>query len=94
MTTRTLALFATCCLLGCTAQVGVHQSVDLPSDAAATCERQCEHVGLDFDGLAIVSNNVACLCSRPGAPSALTATQRAAASSTLASEDDDEPSLP
>jgi hypothetical protein len=75
-------------LTACTAQVGVHEAIDLPRDAAATCEQQCDDIGLVFDGVAIVGNSVACLCAPRGALDARSGKKRrAGAAHVLVAED-------
>ena len=45
---------------GCTAPVG--SSLRVPSDAADTCRRLCGGIGLELSAVAIMANNVGCVC--------------------------------
>jgi hypothetical protein len=50
----------------CTAPVG--SKIHVPSDAAATCETHCHSIGLELSAVAIMANNVGCVCQRPKSP--------------------------
>jgi hypothetical protein len=52
----------------CTAPVG--SSINVPSNAASTCETHCRDIGLELSAVAIMANNVGCICERPKAPAA------------------------
>jgi hypothetical protein len=47
-------------LLGCHAPVG--STISVPEDAAETCRDQCHNVGLRLSAVAIMANNVGCVC--------------------------------
>jgi len=51
---------------GCFARVG--SDLDVPPDAARTCYDQCASIGLRMSAVAIMANNVGCVCQPPGAP--------------------------
>ncbi len=91
MKKTTVSLLALSSLAACTAQVGLHEAIDLPKDSAATCERQCDSIGLEFDGVAIVGTSVACLCEPRDAPAASQSRRRAGAAHAVAIEDADDP---
>src|SRR5262245_35955918 len=65
------AILLVACAAGCTAPVG--SSLRVPSDAADTCRRLCAGIGLEMSAVAIMANNVGCVCqeqhqaSRPAA---------------------------
>lgn len=48
---------------GCVARVGSDLSV--PPDAAGTCAAQCSSIGLQMTAVAIMANNVGCVCQPP-----------------------------
>ena len=56
-----LALFPL--LVGCTAVVGA-KGVKVPEDSAAQCEQHCESIGMELSAVAIMANNVGCVCER------------------------------
>jgi hypothetical protein len=66
-------LVASCTLFllssNCVAPVG--SEVRVPDDATATCEAQCNHIGLELSAVAIMANNVGCICQ--ASPSGATA---------------------
>jgi hypothetical protein len=47
-------------VVGCTAPVG--SSLRVPGDAADTCRRLCGRIGLELSAVAIMANNVGCVC--------------------------------
>lgn len=51
-----LALFSTSCM----ADVG--SNLQVPSDAANTCQGHCHEVGMELAAMAIMANNVGCIC--------------------------------
>jgi len=59
------ALVASFVVVGCAAPVGV-RGVSVPADAAATCARHCEGIGLQLSAVAIMANNVGCVCQKGG----------------------------
>lgn len=65
-TTKLLAasLFCSVTLLaGCrTAMVGTGTYVEIPPDAATTCESHCASIGLRLSAVAIMAENVGCVC--------------------------------
>ena len=64
----------------CTAPVG--SKLDVPADAAATCAGHCEEIGMRLSAVAIMADNVGCVCEpRSGAvsPSAARETATSAA---------------
>lgn len=46
--------------IGCVAPVG--SRVQVPEDAATTCSEQCSNIGLTMTAVAIMANNVGCVC--------------------------------
>jgi hypothetical protein len=67
----------TCFLLGllgalsaCSAAVGVSGGVSVPTDAATTCASHCASLGLQLSAVAIMANNVGCVCQPRNAASA------------------------
>jgi hypothetical protein len=55
-------------LAGCMAPVG--SSLRVPNDATDTCRRLCVGIGLDMSAVAIMANNVGCVCQERQARSA------------------------
>jgi len=53
-----------CCAPGCVARVGSDLSV--PRDAANMCVEQCRSIGLGMSAVAIMANNVGCVCQPRG----------------------------
>jgi len=53
-----LALF----LGSCAAPVGVSGSTTIPKDSAATCRAHCGSIGMELGAVAIIANNVGCVC--------------------------------
>jgi hypothetical protein len=62
---RALAALLACS--GCDAPVGTHGAVNVPSDSAQICENHCASIGLGLSAVAIMANNVGCVC-QPKAP--------------------------
>ena len=60
-----LAVFLFSCM-ACTtpARVGVAESEwkSIPRDAAQTCVAQCERIGLRMSAVAMMANNIGCIC--------------------------------
>src|SRR5690349_10974924 len=57
---------------GCTAKVGAQEKT-IPSDAAGTCEAQCQQIGLHMTAVAIMAETLGCVCQATdagGAPGA------------------------
>jgi hypothetical protein len=46
----------------CTAPVG--SNLEVPSNATSTCETHCRSIGLELSAVAIMANNVGCVCQR------------------------------
>jgi hypothetical protein len=51
-------------LVGCTAQVG--SSLTVPDDAGQTCKDHCSAIGMTLSAVAIMANNVGCICEPVG----------------------------
>ena len=49
-------------LSACNAAVGVSGVVNVPPDAAKTCASHCAGLGLQLSAVAIMANNVGCVC--------------------------------
>ncbi|MCC7542942.1 MAG: hypothetical protein IT379_42395 [Deltaproteobacteria bacterium] len=65
-----------CISLGaCMAPVGTGGVVSVPSDAATQCESHCASIGLRLGAVAIMANNVGCVCqvAHRGGEAAITA---------------------
>ena len=64
-----VALGATVVLCsGCQARVG--SDVEVPEDAAQTCQGHCHSIGMELSAVAVMANNVGCICQfRGGAAS-------------------------
>lgn len=54
--------------MGCAANVGV-ENAKIPSNAARTCESQCQHIGLTMTAVAMMADTVGCICQPPAATS-------------------------
>ncbi|NLE85214.1 MAG: hypothetical protein GX607_02330 [Myxococcales bacterium] len=54
-------LLLTSLLPACTAHVGA-ETVQIPSNSASICARQCRSIGLQVTAVAIMANNVGCVC--------------------------------
>ena len=50
----------------CTAPVG--SNLEVPSNATSTCETHCRSIGLELSAVAIMANNVGCVCQRARSP--------------------------
>ena len=66
------AILVAASLTGCMAPVG--SSLRVPSDAAGTCRRLCGEIGLEMSAVAIMANNVGCVCQEPAHASRSAAT--------------------
>ena len=56
-------------LAGCVAPVGVSGSFSIPHDAGNVCAQQCRTIGMNLSAVAIMANNVGCVCQPSvGAP--------------------------
>jgi hypothetical protein len=66
-------------LAGCMAPVG--SKLTVPPDAADTCASQCGSIGLRMTAVAIMANNVGCVCQPAGDAAPATADQADPASS-------------
>ena len=66
-------------LTACMAPVGTSGVISVPPDAAQTCAQHCQTIGMRLTAVAIMANNVGCVCQYP-APvgSAATSSSRAA----------------
>ena len=51
-------------LNGCVAAVGTTGFVAVPPDATTTCQKHCATIGLSLSAVAIMANNVGCICER------------------------------
>ncbi|MBN2194380.1 MAG: hypothetical protein JW751_16305 [Polyangiaceae bacterium] len=47
-------------LVGCVAPVG--SRIRIPRDAAAKCAEQCERTGMELSAVAIMAENIGCVC--------------------------------
>jgi hypothetical protein len=56
-------------LSACMATVGV-DARSIPTDAAQTCARHCQTIGMRLSAVAIMAENVGCVCQPAGAPAA------------------------
>ena len=56
-------------LSACMATVGV-DARSIPPDAAQTCARHCQTIGMRLSAVAIMAENVGCVCQPAGAPTA------------------------
>lgn len=65
-----LAFLATLLPLGaCVATVGANR-LSVPKDSAQICARHCEGIGLRLSAVAIMAENVGCVCQMAPAPNA------------------------
>lgn len=72
-------------LSACNAAVGVSGGVQVPKDAANTCAQHCGSLGLQLSAVAIMANNVGCVCQpRSNAPGAVASNYSAATSAGMA----------
>ena len=64
--------------VGCVAPVGV-STLSIPRDAGNVCVGQCASIGMGLSAVAIMANNIGCVCQgRAGAPAPAPATTGAA----------------
>src|SRR4029453_6246104 len=76
-------LLAALSLTACMAPVGTSGVISVPPDAAQSCAQQCQTIGMRLTAVAIMANNVGCVCQSPGpAGSAAGSSSRAAPGST------------
>src|SRR5262245_49747705 len=52
-------------LTACMAPVGTSGIVSVPPDAAQSCAQQCRTIGMQLTAVAIMANNVGCVCQYP-----------------------------
>lgn len=79
---KMLAFVPVVLMSACNAAVGVSGGVQVPRDAATTCAEHCSSLGLQLSAVAIMANNVGCVCQpRNGAPVAATASDYSAGTS-------------
>lgn len=66
-------------LPACTAPVG--SSLTVPQDAASTCQDHCQSIGMRLTAVAIMANNVGCVCEprETSAPNSGTVGQQSSA---------------
>jgi hypothetical protein len=70
-------------LTACMAPVGTSGVVSVPPDAAQSCAQHCQSIGMRLTAVAIMANNVGCVCQSPTPPgSAAGSSSRAAPGST------------
>src|SRR4029434_11263402 len=70
-------------LTACMAPVGTSGVVSVPPDAAQSCAQHCQTIGMRLTAVAIMANNVGCVCQSPApAGSAAGSSSRAAPGST------------
>jgi len=48
------------------ASVGTSGAISVPADARATCETHCQKIGMGLGAVAIMANNVGCICDVDG----------------------------
>ena len=60
------ALLPLLLLSACAAPVGVTGPMVVPADAGETCRAQCATIGFDLSAVAIMANNVGCVCQPKG----------------------------
>jgi hypothetical protein len=56
-------------LTACMATVGV-KGVSIPADAAQTCSQHCQTIGMRLSAVAIMADNVGCVCQQASEPKA------------------------
>src|SRR4029453_9367487 len=72
-------LLAALSLTACMAPVGTSGVVSVPPDAAQSCAQHCQTIGMRLTAVAIMANNVGCVCQYPApAGSAAGSSSRAA----------------
>src|SRR5215472_8389080 len=70
-------------LTACMAPVGTSGVISVPPDAAQSCARHCQTIGMRLTAVAIMANNVGCVCQSPAPTgSAAGSSSRAAPGST------------
>ena len=69
-------------LAGCVAPVGV-SALSIPHDAGNVCSQQCRVVGMNLAAVAIMANNIGCVC-QPGAGPPPVATMGASSAAGMA----------
>jgi hypothetical protein len=52
-------------LTACMAPVGTSGIVSVPPDAAQSCAQHCQTIGMRLTAVAIMANNVGCVCQSP-----------------------------
>src|SRR5215475_9655646 len=52
-------------LTACMAPVGTSGVVSVPPDAAQSCAQHCQTIGMRLTAVAIMANNVGCVCQSP-----------------------------
>ena len=62
-------LLAVLPMTACMATVGV-ANASIPSDAAQTCAGHCQSIGMQLSAVAIMAENVGCICQFGAAPRA------------------------
>src|SRR4030095_949696 len=76
-------LLAALSLTACMAPVGTSGVVSVPPDAAQSCAQHCQTIAMRLPAVAIMANNVGCVCQYPApAGSAAGSSSRAAPGST------------
>ena len=70
-------------LAGCMAPVGVSNGWTVPNDAGNVCTQQCRTIGMNLSAVAIMANNIGCVC-QTGAGSAPVATTGASSAAGMA----------
>ena len=64
---------------GCVAPVGV-SGLSIPHDAGNVCSQQCRTIGMNLSAVAIMANNIGCVCQpSAGAPPVATSGASSAA---------------
>ncbi len=54
---------------GCTPATVGSEGRTIPTNAAATCQSQCQQIGLHVSAVAIMANTIGCVCQREAAVS-------------------------
>ena len=72
-------------LASCVAPVGVSGAFSIPNDAGNVCARQCRAVGMNLSAVAIMADNIGCVCqpSAGGPPVATSGASSAAGMATI-----------
>lgn len=78
---KVLALVAVILMSACNAAVGVSGGVQVPRDAATTCAEHCSSLGLQLSAVAIMANNVGCVCQPRNATQVASASDYSAGTS-------------